>query len=470
MLFSSPSFLFGFLPIFILAYFLTPMKWRNSTILVGSLIFYFIDGGFFTGILCATIIFNYVAGICIYRSNENIKKWILLISIVINLLPLMFYKYWMFFLQSVNDISGLVNGNIHIKIPEVVLLAGVSFFTFHAISYLIDISRGKSMPERSLINFGMYMVNFPQLIAGPIVRYSEISDVIRNRPTSTDKVFYGSFTFIIGLTKKVVFADTAGSIADNIFSMPQTDLSMGLAWLGAIAYSLQIYFDFAGYSDMAIGLGRIMGFEFPENFNQPYRSKSITEFWRRWHMTLSRWFRDYVYIPLGGNQNGHSRTFLNLLIVFLLCGLWHGAAYTFIVWGLYHGALLVIERVLSSKIGFKPSGFGGQLITLTLVVLGWVIFRSTNLDGAFSYIGAMFGFADQPTRFASILTQLTLDKQVYLGIAIISALFPMEYLYGLKKYTTAITYCEGALAVSLLMLCTILIASNGFNPFIYFRF
>jgi len=242
-----------------------------------------------------------------------------------------------------------------------------------------------------------------------------------------------------------------------------------LAWLGAFAYSLQIYFDFSGYSSMAIGLGRIMGFEFPENFNQPYRAKNITEFWRRWHMTLSRWFRDYVYIPLGGNQKGQFRTFSNLLIVFFLCGLWHGASYTFIVWGLYHGLLLVVERALSSRYGYMTSGWCGQILTFILVVIGWVIFRSADLSQATHYISVMFGFADKSSSLESIKLILTLDKKVYLVIAVISSIYPIERIM-IRSNPSNILVLQGFASVVIFAFCTALIAANGFNPFIYFRF
>ena len=446
------------------------MQYRNLVVLISSLLFYFIDGGYFTIILCSSIFFNYLAGLFLYSLQGNIKKYTLFLSIGINLAPLIFYKYWMFFVQSTNDLSSLVNGRIHIEVPEILLLAGVSFFTFHAISYLIDVYSLKVQPEKSVINFGMYMVNFPQLIAGPIVRYSEIANVITARASSKEQIFLGLFTFVIGLVKKVVFADSAGVIADDIFSISQDELTTGLAWLGALAYTLQIYFDFAGYSDMAIGLGRIMGFEFPENFNQPYRAKNVTEFWRRWHMTLSRWFRDYVYIPLGGNKKGNLITLINLVIVFILCGLWHGAAYTFLVWGLYHGFLLVVERWLNSKFNFKTSGLFGQLVTFILVLFGWVIFRSSSLSNAIGYIEIMLGLAEKTTILKEIFAHLRADKLLYLTIASICAVFPVEYLNSIKRHGSGVIIMEGIIMLILLIFCTILIASNGFNPFIYFRF
>jgi alginate O-acetyltransferase complex protein AlgI len=469
MLFSSPAFLFGFLPVFFLAYFASPAQFRNGIILIGSLLFYFIDGGYLISVLCGSIIFNFYAALYLARASGLYKKIALLISITVNLIPLLFYKYWMFFLQSANDFSLVLHSNVHFEVPEILLLAGVSFFTFHAISYLLDVSSKKVDAETSLTNFGMYMVNFPQLIAGPIVRYSEISSVIRTRPIFRDQIYLGIFTFAIGLAMKVVLADSAGNIADTIFALPKSELTTGLAWLGAFAYSMQIYFDFAGYSNMAIGLGRIMGFEFPENFNQPYRSKNITEFWRRWHMTLSRWFRDYVYIPLGGNQKGQSRTLTNLLIIFFLCGLWHGASYTFIVWGLYHGILLVVERGLSSGYGYRTSGWAGQILTFILVMFGWVIFRSVDLTQAVSYISVMFGFADKPTSLESIKVLLTLDKKVYLTIAVICSIYPMERITKWSDRAN-ITILQGIVSVVILAFCAALIAANGFNPFIYFRF
>ena len=470
MLFSSPAFLFGFLPIFLLVYFSMPIKARNGVILIASLLFYFIDGGFFTILLCGSIAFNFWVAILIYRSSGYVKKLLVAIGITGNLIPLFFYKYWMFFLQSINDISNLVNSNIHYEIPKIVLLSGVSFFTFHAISYLLDVNAKKVKPTFSLIDFGMYMSNFPQLIAGPIVRYSEIVDVVRNRFTNINQIYVGVHTFIVGLGKKVILADSAGVIADNIFNLPGNELSTGLAWLGAVTYSLQIYYDFAGYSDMAIGLGRIMGFEFPENFNQPYRAKNITEFWRRWHMTLSRWFRDYVYIPLGGNQQGKSRTLFNLLIVFILCGLWHGASYTFLIWGLYHGFLLVVERMVSARYNYRMTGWYGQLVAFVLVAIGWVIFRSNNLDQAINFILAMFGRGAQSTALISLTSLMGLDKVVYIVAGVLFSIFPMEKMGIVMNSEKILVWIQGVVAVTVSIFCIVLIAANGFNPFIYFKF
>ena len=470
MLFSSPAFLFGFLPLFLLVYFSTPSKIRNGVILFSSLAFYFIDGGYFTIVLCGSIFFNYLAGIYIYKSSDNYRKFLVFVGVFGNLIPLLFYKYWMFFLQSANDISLISHSNIHFEVPKIVLLSGVSFFTFHAISYLLDVNANKVKPTFSLVDFGMYMSNFPQLIAGPIVRYSEIVDVVKNRTVNLNQIYNGIFTFVVGLSKKVILADSAGVVADQIFGLPNSELSTGLAWLGALTYSLQIYYDFSGYSDMAIGLGRVMGFEFPENFNQPYRAKNITEFWRRWHMTLSRWFRDYVYIPLGGNQAGQSRTLFNLLIVFILCGLWHGASYTFIVWGLYHGMLLVIERMARSKFNFKTTGWHGQLLSFVLVMLGWVIFRSLTLSQGLDFILVMFGRTFNQTTLISLSSLLGADKTIYIAAGIIFSIFPMEKINSLIKFKNFLLLIQGVLIITLAIFCFALIAANGFNPFIYFKF
>ncbi|QWD72734.1 MBOAT family protein [Polynucleobacter sp. UB-Raua-W9] len=471
MLFSSPAFLFCFLPIFLVTYFLTKEKYRNALIFLFSIGFYFIDGGFFTSILLASVFINFWLAIGISRMHGLRKTLIVAFAVTLNLVPLFFYKYWMFFLQSFNDAASVIGADIHVVIPEIVLLSGVSFFTFHAISYIIDVSNEKVRPEPSCINFGMYMTNFPQLIAGPIVRYSEIASQVNNRLPNKRDIFLGIFIFIIGLSKKVIFADSAGNIADRIFDESSSSLSTAMAWVGAIAYSLQIYFDFSGYSDMAIGLGKIMGFNFPENFNQPYRSKSITEFWRRWHMTLSRWFRDYVYIPLGGNKNGQSRTLTNLLIVFFLCGLWHGASYTFIAWGFYHGLLLIIERILKANFNFSPSGALGQIITLILVIIGWVIFRATSLPLALHFIGVMFGMDSASNSLAPIINLFTFDVAVYFLAALAASLIPMELF---EKFSYKNQHSEVIvkilIALPLFVFCLLLIADNGFNPFIYFRF
>lgn len=470
MVFSSPAFIFGFLPIFLALYYATPARFRNFVILVVSLLFYFTDAGALTLILCASIIFNHLMALYFCRSSGLARKVALAIGIVTNLIPLLYYKYWMFLIHSANDAAALLNSTTRFEISNILLPAGISFFTFHGISYLVDVYKHKVKPASSLVDFGMYMANFPQLIAGPIVRYSEIVDVVRDRKVRLDQIYLGLLTFVIGLSKKIILADSVATVADSIFALPRSELTAGLAWLGAFAYALQIYFDFSGYSDMAIGLGRMMGFEFPQNFNQPYRSQNVTEFWRRWHMTLSRWFRDYLYIPLGGNRVGRFRTYLHLFIVFFLCGLWHGAAYGFIIWGIYHGVMLIIERILLVRFGFQPSGWVGQAVTFLLVMVGWVFFRAASLPVAINYLAAMTSFQLPQAAAQAIPIYLGPDKITFLAVAAVCAIFPMERLRAIDLPVYARAGIQSAAAVILMAYSCMLIAANGFNPFIYFRF
>ncbi|MEO6292391.1 MAG: MBOAT family O-acyltransferase [Burkholderiaceae bacterium] len=473
MAFSSPAFLFAFLPAFLAIYFAAPTRFRNGVILVASLLFYFIDGGGLTIILCASILVNYFIALYFGKLTGSTKKTILGLGMVLNLLPLLYYKYWMFLTQSANDVAVLLNSKAHFTVSQILLPAGVSFFTFHAISYLLDVYNRKVEPATSLVDFGMYMANFPQLIAGPIVRYSEIVNVVKNRKVRLEQIYSGLFAFVIGLSKKIILADSVGNVADSIFALPQGELTTGLAWLGALAYSLQIYFDFSGYSNMAIGLGRVMGFEFPQNFDQPYRSQNVTEFWRRWHMTLSRWFRDYLYIPLGGNRAGEYRTLANLFIVFFLCGLWHGASYGFIVWGIYHGVLLIIERELLSRLGFAMSGWVGQAITFLLVMIGWVFFRTSSLSVAVDYLGVMANIHTHQATVQTIPILLGADKITFLLLAAVCAIFPTERLMRMNFMSgsgAGVIGIQWAALIMLMSFSIMLIAANGFNPFIYFRF
>jgi alginate O-acetyltransferase complex protein AlgI len=470
MVFSSPAFIFGFLPIFLALYFATPSRFKNATILVASLLFYSIDGGILTIILCGSIVFNYLMALHFGKSSSSARKAALVIGITANLVPLLYYKYGMFFVRSVNEATTLFSGKAQFQVIQILLPAGISFYTFHAISYLVDVYNHKVKPAASLVDFGMYMANFPQLIAGPIVRYSEIVDVVRNRKVRIDQIYSGLLIFIIGLSKKIILADSVGNVADSIFAMPQNELTTGLAWLGAFTYSLQIYFDFSGYSDMAIGLGRMMGFEFPQNFNQPYRSKNITEFWRRWHMTLSRWFRDYLYIPLGGNRVGIRRTFINLFIVFFLCGLWHGASYTFVIWGIYHGILLIIERELLSRHGFATSGWSGQALTFLLVMIGWVFFRTPSLSVAINYLAVMAGISSQPAILPTIPILLGADKIAFIAVATVCAVFPVERFSLMAESGIVLKGVQLVTVTVMMAFSCMLIAANGFNPFIYFRF
>ena len=472
MVFSSPSFIFVFLPLFFTSYYLTPPRARNALIFFGSVLFYVMGATHVAIVLVLTVPLNQYVGRYIHRHQGTRRaKVAVILGILANLAPLFVYKYLGFFAQSLNDGFFLVALTRPFAVPELLLPAGISFFTFQGLSYLIDIYWGRIEPAPSTIDFGMYHTSFPQLIAGPIVRYVEIQDRVTRRPIEIEQVEWGIVRFCIGLAKKIVIADNMGAVADKIFALPPDQLTGPLAWLGTITYTLQIYFDFAGYSDMAIGLGAMLGFRFPENFNQPYRSQSVTEFWRRWHMTLSRWFRDYLYIPLGGNRAGPLRTYFNLFIVFFLCGLWHGAAYTFIVWGMIHGALLVIERVLRNRFAFVPSGIPGWLCTQLLIMMAWVFFRCDSVGAALRHLAVMFGGGKASEQIYSVMFYMTWDRIFVLVVGVLVSLVPAERfgtLLASSAQRPALWLRASALTCFVYALS--LIAANGFNPFIYFRF
>ena len=472
MVFSSPSFIFVFLPLFFASYYLIAPRARNALIFLGSVLFYFIGATHVAFLLVLTVPLNHYFGRYIHGNfGTRRASAAVLVGVLANLAPLLVYKYLGFFTQSLNDGFLLAGLGKPFAVPELLLPAGISFFTFQGLSYLIDIHRRVIDPAPTMIDFAMYHTSFPQLIAGPIVRYVEIQDRVRHRPIEPEQVEWGIVRFCVGLAKKIIIADNMGAVADRIFALPPDQLTGPLAWLGALTYSLQIYFDFSGYSDMAIGLGAMLGFRFPENFDQPYRSQSVTEFWRRWHMTLSRWFRDYVYIPLGGNRAGPLRTYCNLFVVFFLCGLWHGAAYTFIVWGLIHGMLLVGERVLRNRLGFVPSGIAGWLCAQLLVMMAWVFFRSDSVDAAVRHLSVMFGGGTASEQIYSVMFYMTWDKIFFLVIGLLVALLPAERFRGLLEFSPrrpALWMRTGALVGFVYALS--LIAANGFNPFIYFRF
>jgi alginate O-acetyltransferase complex protein AlgI len=413
MVFSSNLFLFVFLPAFLAVLLLTPARFRNAFILFASFVFYAAGSGQLIWILAFSIVWNHLFAHAIAKKRSRL---ILGLGVGVNLGLLGYFKYANFFWFEISSSLATMGITVDQSVLSIVLPIGISFFTFQATSYLIDVYRKVVAPAASLVGFGMYLANFPQLIAGPIVRYATIEKNIHHRPISLAGFNEGIYRFAIGLGKKILLADPLGELADQVFALPANELTTPLAWLGVSAYTLQIYFDFSGYSDMAIGLGRMMGFKFPENFDQPYRSRSITEFWRRWHMTLSSWFRDYLYIPLGGNRHGRSRTYFNLFLVFLVCGLWHGAAYTFIAWGLFHGVLLTIERILYNTRGIRPSGMPGFVLTLFLVMLGWVLFRSETLGAAWVYLSALFGAGEGTENFFGVQSPVRRDGSYSPGV------------------------------------------------------
>ena len=455
MVFSSVSFLFLFLPIFFLFYILVPKIFRNVFILLSSLLFYYWGEGLYLSILIIYIILNYVIGILIERNyikGKHINSRIIVtIGIFLNILILIYYKYYNFIISifNNNEITG-----IHLPI-------GISFYTFQSISYLIDVSRGDVNAEKNPISFGMYIALFPQLIAGPIVRYIDISREIVKRNITLELFKEGVERFILGLAKKVLIANPLGLYADEVFSRDPTSLQSIGAWIGIFAYTLQIYYDFSGYSDMAIGLGRMMGFYFLENFNYPYVSRSIKEFWRRWHISLSSWFRDYLYIPLGGNKKGNIRTYLNLLVVFILCGLWHGANYTFLFWGAWHGLFLVLERRGLDQFLEKRFILVQWIYTILIVSIGWVFFRALSIEYGMNYTIQMFSF-----QFEGDF--IPMGKRTIL-VFMMGIIFSYDWSSYFKTIKMRFTL-KSILLIILFILSISNLAVSTYNPFIYFRF
>lgn len=479
MLFSSPLFIFLFLPAVLGVYFVVPAKLRNLLLALVSLLFYAWGENVYVLVMLISMSFNYVFGILIDDFRLQ-AKWILAAAVAVNLGMLAYFKYAVFLIQN----TGLMLEHIgmqKITLDSMHLPLGISFFTFHSISYLIDIYRKDAPAQKNPIDLALYISFFPQLIAGPIIRYHDISDQLRKRIVLAEDFVIGIRRFVIGLGKKVIIANTLAVPADQIFSLPSDQLTFSLAWLGIICYTLQIYFDFSGYSDMAIGLARMFGFRFLENFNYPYVSRSIQEFWRRWHISLSNWFRDYLYIPLGGNRVKPWRVYFNLVLVFLLCGLWHGASWNFVIWGMLHGTFLVLERFGLATFFDKKARWLGHAYALLVVAICWVFFRSENLYGALVYLNAMAGFA-QGTGF-EYRVGLYLNQEVVLVLVLailgatplksfLNTLYIMQGWAGVRHAQSAnifalinITYLALVFLVSVSYL-----AAGTYNPFIYFRF
>jgi alginate O-acetyltransferase complex protein AlgI len=471
MVFSSVDFLFLFLPLFLLVQNFVP--WRNLTFVLFSLLFYFVGEGWFTAVVAVSVVVNYAFGLWIGGADDaRRRKLLLAASVAINLSLLVFFKYAGFLAHSLLGV-GADSWLMKIHLP-----LGISFFTFHAISYLVDIYRRDARAERSFTNLSLYMLMFPQLIAGPILRFHTVAGQLRRRVVTARHVYYGLVLFCFGLGQKVLLADTLAGVADPLFARADT-LSAATAWLAALCYTLQIFFDFGGYSNMAMGLGWMAGFHFPLNFNFPYISRSITEFWRRWHMSLSRWFRDYLYIPLGGNRGPAWKTYRNLLVVFLLCGLWHGAAWTFVAWGAYHGLLLIIERLGLERVLDKTPRLLRHAYTLLAVIVGWVLFRAADLGQAGLLLSRMFGLSQATdTPVLEILTGE--EIVVFVTAAVLSLPFASLLLRrvvampGLRpwpRHVVSWRYATGvALALMLLLASALKVLSGAYSPFIYFRF
>ncbi|MBW1634806.1 MAG: MBOAT family protein [Deltaproteobacteria bacterium] len=474
MVFSSILFLTLFLPVTLLVYYLVGRWFRNITLLIASLFFYAWGEGAYVLLMLASIAINYFIGLQLTaQTDPGRRKIIITAGVTVNLIGLIAFKYTNWLVETLADIlpgissSQILEEQIHLPI-------GISFFTFQAISYIIDVYRKESKSQRNFFHLGLYIASFPQLIAGPIVRYHDVARQIAGRVHSFPLFASGVERFILGLSKKVLIANPMASMADRIFAFDYLHLSPGIAWLGISCYTLQIYFDFSGYSDMAIGLGRMFGFRFLENFNYPYISKSIQEFWRRWHISLSRWFRDYLYIPLGGNRKGTKRTYANLFIVFLLCGLWHGASWNFVLWGVIHGTFLILERKFLKMWLDASHRIICHCYTLLVVTHAWVFFRVEDFSDARDYLAAMYGMADKVQTGPMIYTAI---DTLFITSLAAGVLFSMPVVGSLQERFETVwaeggtaTIIRSAALLSLLLISFSFLAVNSYNPFIYFRF
>lgn len=465
MVFSSLVFLFVFLPLIICLYYLSKDKYRNYLLLVASLFFYAWGEPTYIIIMITSILFNFLFGRQVSIENKRRKIW-LIVSVIFNIGMLGVFKYAGFFIENINSIFKL-----NIINPKIALPLGISFFTFQAMSYVIDVYRQDAKVQNNILNMALYISLFPQLVAGPIVRYQTIADQIIEREHSLFKFERGLSRFIIGLFKKVILANSLGLLADSAFSTNIEEIAILSAWLGIISYSMQIFFDFSGYSDMAIGLGEMFGFEFLENFNYPYISKSASEFWRRWHISLGSWFRDYVYIPLGGSKKGKVRTYINLFIVWFLTGFWHGASWTFIVWGLYFGILIAMEKSFLEKLLEKLWTPIRHIYLILIVMIGWIFFRSDNFSYAFGYIGSLFGSKGQLLYNSDTLRYIN-DYWYILIISIVGSIPVIKALRSKIQIKENNIYyiTKSLILMSLFIYITITLANSTYNPFLYFRF
>ena len=494
MLFNSMIFLWVFLPIVIIVNFILSIlkfkdesvryKAKNLFLLIASFVFYAWGGIYYLLIMIGTILIDYFGGKFIAKNenNHNKKKTGLVVTIVLNLSVLFFFKYFNMVVIIIENIlalggKGFINamkymeGTGALGLKEIVLPIGISFFTFQAMSYVIDVYRGESEVQENILDFALYVSLFPQLIAGPIVQYKDVASQINGRKESIDTFLYGIKRFSYGMGKKVIIANTLAEVADAIFALETEKLGAPVAWLGIIAYTFQIYFDFSGYSDMAIGLGKMFGFSFKENFNYPYTSLSIQEFWRRWHISLSSWFRDYVYIPLGGSRKGNARTYLNLFIVFLLTGVWHGANFTFISWGLMYAVLLIIERLfLGNLLKKNPVKIINSIYTMFFVMIGWVLFRADTLLQAKIYIMQLF---TKPSGDYTILSYLSLKVIIVVVLALILSGLAQKILgnvYLKYKDNVVVETIDYVIQIALMVVSIVMVVSGTYNAFIYFQF
>lgn len=452
MVFSSISFLFFFMPIFFILYYIVPKKFKNYCLLFFSLLFYAWGEPIYIFLMIFETFINYIFALLI---NKNNKKIYLILTIILNILIIGFFKYSNFLIDIINSILNLNIDNINISLP-----IGISFFTFQGMSYVIDVYRKEVKPEKNYFILLTYISMFPQLIAGPIVRYETVATELKSRTITFENFSKGMTRFLKGLYKKVLLANIIGMLFNTI-SSNISDISLLTAWLGAISFALQIYFDFSGYSDMAIGLGKMLGFNFLENFNHPYMADSITDFWRRWHISLSSWFKDYVYIPLGGSKKGIKRTIINLLIVWFLTGIWHGADYNFVLWGIYYGLLLILEKFILKKVIDKLPRIIKHIYTIFFILIGWVIFSISDMNELVLYIKKLFDFSN------------IIDNNFLYYISNYSIILIFGIVLSIKiniNQNKLINILQPFIYISLFIISVSFIVSDTYNPFLYFRF
>lgn len=472
MVFSSMVFLWIFLPAVLAGYFLCPKPAKNLLLVAFSLLFYAWGEPKYIVLMILSVTVNYASGRMMEALPQK-RRQVLITCVAVNLLLLGYFKYFNFIIQTVNSLSGLAGGGELLSPRDIALPIGISFYTFQALSYVVDVYRGEVKAQKSFLHVLLYVSFFPQLIAGPIVKYHDIERQISERHVTLDKFSYGIWRFTCGLGKKVLLSNAFAEVVDKVYGYEFGNVSMPLLWLTALLYMMQIYFDFSGYSDMAIGLGRMFGFDFQENFNLPYISTSIKEFWRRWHISLSSWFRDYLYIPLGGNRKGTAKTYRNLLTVFFLTGLWHGAGWTFIIWGLYHGLFQILERLFLGKALAKVKPFIGGIYAFTVVYFGWIFFRAETLTQAFSFIKNMF-VPHESVVIAATYLDYRLMALIIAGILFCGpAQLALEKLAGhslISEKDFKVTVPVIACSMALFWLSVMMLINNTYNPFIYFRF
>ncbi|MEA3504714.1 MAG: MBOAT family O-acyltransferase [Bacteroidota bacterium] len=483
MLFSSLIFLYTFLPIVLLLYYFADKKYQNKLLLIASLVFFAWGGVSYTLILISSLIINYISGVLINKfDGKSTAKVILTIGIILNLATLGVFKYASFVVENLNYLINLYS-DYKIDDPGIILPLGISFYTFQAMSYIIDVYRKEAEVQKNFFKLALYISFFPQLIAGPIVRYQNIADQLTNRKKHLTNLSFGIQRFALGLGKKVLLANQFGLVADKAFSLPVMEINSSTAWIGVLAYTMQIYFDFSGYSDMAIGLGRMFGFNLPENFNFPYMAKSMREFWQRWHITLSVWFKNYLYFPLGGSKKGKNRTIINLLIIFFATSIWHGASWNFVIWGMTHGVFMMLERLGLGKIIEKMWRPFQHIYAMLIIIVTRVFFKADTFDYAWGYFTELFTFNFNEIHF--LLSSDVLNIK-FLIVSIIGILSSTHFwLFIEKKLNSRIRILNNELQYHIkiisnisisfivafsIILCTMMLLNDSYNPFIYFRF